>query len=187
MKVMDKTNELIVDQGIHFKNAFVHSPICCISRSSYLSGRYVHNNHCVGNGINTNCSSPWWQENIEPTCFAPYVQKAGYETFYAGKYLNAYGSPNAGGVAHIPPGWGHWYGLVGNSQYYNYKISNNGVEVAFGNNYTMDYYTNIIHTQAIGFLDEYFKNYSSNLGSAPPFLMVMATPSAHAPFTVCII
>ena len=61
----DKTNELVVNKGITFKNGFVHSPICCISRSSYMSGRYVHNNHCVSNGINGNCSSPWWQQNIQ--------------------------------------------------------------------------------------------------------------------------
>eukprot|EP01084_Bolivina_argentea_P173044 299712_1 len=180
---MDKTNELVVNKGITFKNGFVHSPICCISRSSYMSGRYVHNNHCTGNGIGANCSSPWWQQNIEPTCFAPYIQKAGYQTFYAGKYLNTYGSPNAGGVSHIPPGWTHWYGLVGNSKYYNYQISNNGIAQSFGHNYTQDYYTDIIRQQAMGFLDEYYKNYSDNLSDAPPFLIVMATPSAHAPFT----
>ena len=90
MKIMDKTNELIVDKGITFKNGFVHSPICCISRSSYMSGRYVHNNHCMGNNLNTNCSSLWWQQNIEPTCFAPYVEKAGYKTFYAGYMIYVY-------------------------------------------------------------------------------------------------
>ena len=99
------------------------------------------------------------------------------------KYLNQYGNNNAGGLAHIPPGWNHWYGLDGNSKYYNYQISNNGVPQSFGHNYTQDYYTDIIRNQAMGFLDDYYKNYSNDLSSAPPFLMVMATPSAHAPFT----
>ena len=39
MKIMDKTNELIVDKEITFKNSFVHSPICCLAPSSYMSER----------------------------------------------------------------------------------------------------------------------------------------------------
>ena len=30
---------------------------------------------------------------------------ANYSTFYAGKYLNNYGTPRVGGVQRIPPGW----------------------------------------------------------------------------------
>ena len=43
MKVMEQTKKLIVDQGITFTNAFVSTPICCVTRSSIMSGRYVHN------------------------------------------------------------------------------------------------------------------------------------------------
>ena len=54
---------------------------------------------------------------------AVHVQKQGYTTFYAGKYLNTYGEPNAGGLGHVPPGWDSWLGLQGNSKYYNYMVS----------------------------------------------------------------
>lgn len=63
MKIMTPTNELFVNKHITFDNGFVHSPIFCISRSSYMSGRYVHNNHCTGNGIEANCSSPWYVQS----------------------------------------------------------------------------------------------------------------------------
>ena len=31
---------------------------------------------------------------------------------YAGKYMNMYGLPAAGGVEQVPAGWDHWYGQV---------------------------------------------------------------------------
>ena len=31
---------------------------------------------------------------------------------YAGKYMNTYGFPGAGGVKQVPIGWDHWYGQV---------------------------------------------------------------------------
>ncbi len=173
--LMPKTNRLIVEQGLTFNNAFVHSPICCISRASYLSGRYVHNHHTINNSIAGNCDGPQWRDNTESFCYAPYVREQGYNTMYAGKYLNTYGfNGNAGGTAWIPKGWNNWYGLVGNSRYYGESISNNGTTQTYGQQYITDYYTNVLREQALGFLD-------LQKGDTP-FLMVVATPAAHAPF-----
>ena len=63
--------------------------------------------------------------------------------------MNNYGFPAAGGVEYIPPGWSHWFGLVGNSKYYNYDISNNGMKQSFGSNYSTDYYTNVLKKQGL--------------------------------------
>ena len=174
---MPKTMKLIVNNGMTFKNGFVSSPVCCVSRASILSGRYVHNHHTTNNSISGNCSSPFWQETIEPTCFAPIVQSQKYNTFYAGKYLNQYGSKKAGGTEHIPIGWTQWKGLVGNSKYYNYNISDNGKDLHYGTDYATDYYTDLIKNQSLEFLDNYGGNSSYSL------MMIMGTPAAHAKFT----
>ena len=71
-------------------------------------------------------------------------QSAGYETFFAGKYLNRYGFPDAGGVGRVPPGWSHWRALVGNSVYYNYTLSIDGKPEFHGNDYEKDYFTDVV-------------------------------------------
>jgi hypothetical protein len=55
-------------------------------------------------------------------------------------FICQYGCRKTGGVAHVPPGWDWWIGLVGNSRYYNYTLSVNGTAVFHSD----DYLTNVI-------------------------------------------
>ena len=41
-----------------------------------------------------------------------HLSRAGYRTFFAGKYMNQYGELDVGGVQHVPPGWHTWAALV---------------------------------------------------------------------------
>ncbi|XP_066495449.1 N-acetylglucosamine-6-sulfatase-like [Tiliqua scincoides] len=175
MNPMKKTKALIGSSGASFTNAFAVTPLCCPSRSSILTGMYPHNHLVRNNSLEGNCSSLLWQKFQEPFAFPVYLQKQGYQTFYAGKYLNQYGHPKAGGVEHIPMGWTHWQGLVGNSKYYNYTLSAYGREEKHGNLYEEDYLTDIITNRSLTFLEKL---------SRPPFLMVLAPPASHSPWTV---
>ena len=60
-------------------------------------------------------------------------------------------------------------------RYYNYTLNNNGVLEWHGDNYEQDYLTDLIGRKALNFLADY--------EGENPFLMVLATPSPHAPFT----
>jgi len=51
-------------------------------------GRYSHNHDVVNNSISGNCSSLFWQKNVEIDTFAVHAQAAKYKTYFAGKYLN---------------------------------------------------------------------------------------------------
>ncbi|XP_069693166.1 N-acetylglucosamine-6-sulfatase-like [Periplaneta americana] len=169
---MVKTRNLIANMGITFSNAFVTTPICCPSRASILSGQYQHNHHTVNNSVSGGCSSRHWQQHVEPRTWPAQLHEAGYTTFYAGKYLNQYGYEKTGGVEHLPPGWDWWIGLVGNSRYYNYTLSVNGTAEFHAN----DYLTDIIKDHALQFLRQ-------KQVTEKNFLMVLAPPAPHAPFT----
>ncbi|XP_066570395.1 glucosamine (N-acetyl)-6-sulfatase (Sanfilippo disease IIID), b [Amia ocellicauda] len=175
MTPMKKARTLIGDSGATFSNAFTVTPLCCPSRSSILSGKYPHNHQVRNNSLSGNCSSPAWQREQETQAFPVYLHKLNYQTFYAGKYLNQYGKPQAGGVSHVPPGWDQWHALVGNSQYYNYSLSVNGKEEQHGDHYATDYLTDLIVNRSVEFLDHRRKN--------QPFFLMLSSPAPHSPWT----
>ncbi|XP_014288816.1 N-acetylglucosamine-6-sulfatase isoform X2 [Halyomorpha halys] len=172
MAPMTKTKKLIKNEGIDFTNAFATTPICCPSRSTLLSGLYQHNHNVFNNSIEGGCSAIKWQKYLEKETFAVRLKENGYNTFYAGKYLNQYGNKNAGGASHVPPGWDTWIGLIGNSKYFNYTLSVNGKKKYFSSNYL----TRVIQSYARGFVKK-------QENSSYPFLMVIAPPAPHHPFT----
>ncbi|XP_004632186.1 N-acetylglucosamine-6-sulfatase [Octodon degus] len=176
MTPLKKTKALIGEMGITFSNAYVPSALCCPSRASILTGKYPHNHHVVNNTLEGNCSSTSWQKTQEPNTFPAILRSlCGYQTFFAGKYLNEYGSLDAGGLEHVPLGWSYWYALEKNSKYYNYTLSINGKARKHGENYSVDYLTDVLANVSLDFLD-----YKSNF---EPFFMMISTPAPHSPWT----
>ena len=212
MPIMNKTEKVLFSKSLKFTNAFVNSPCCCVSRASILTGRYVHNTKSYGNNLPGGCGDRYWIENMEPLSFGKILNDYGYTTFYGGKYKNVYPgntrwdlcqditSPlynktvinGAGRVCDvIPVGWDQWYGLHGNSLYYGYNIQDNHVTKHHGREYETDYLTDNIKRRALRFLRNELgkkeKKTADNDGNFnydyDPFLMVIAPPAPHDPFT----
>jgi len=167
LQFMPKLTKFMKEEGATYEHGYVSTPMCCPSRSSLLTGLYVHNHHVFTN--NDNCSSPFWIDNHEKRTFATYLQQSGYNTAYFGKYLNKYDGN------HVPPGWDEWNGLVKNSQFYNYTLNYNGIKKFHGFNYAKDYLPDIVTNKSLEFISENARSSNS------PFLAVLSYPAPHGP------
>src|SRR5215211_8531392 len=129
LRVMSNVNELLARQGATFTNNFVSFPLCCPSRTTFLTGQYGHNHTVMGNA-----PPQGGYEKLRPTensTLPVWLRAAGYHTIHIGKYLNGYGRADP---THVPAGWSEWYGSVDPSTYrfYGYTLNENGRLVNYG-------------------------------------------------------
>ena len=162
---MPNVSHKLIDRGIWFVNGFVDDPLCCPSRSSILTGNYVHRT-----GVWSN-RTPFggFPKFHDRSTVATWLHSAGYRTALFGKYLNQYGGK------YVPPGWDEWNAFSGmrHSFYYNYWMNVNGKLTSFGRD-PSDYSTSLLASRAASFIRTtpgplfvYFAPYAPHLPTTP--------------------
>ena len=103
-------------EGIHFENAFVSTSLCSPSRASILTGQYMHKHKVVDN-----------QRPVpKGTVFFPeYLQKAGVETAFIGKWHMGHDDDNP------RKGFDHWISFKGQGTYFDPLLNINGTQKQF--------------------------------------------------------
>ena len=95
--VMDALQSRLVRLGTSFQFNYSSYPLCCPSRASILTGQYAHNHGVMGNEP----PHGGFEKFNDSSTVATWLQAAGYNTLFLGKYLNRYGVTDP---HYIPPG-----------------------------------------------------------------------------------
>lgn len=171
---MEKTNQLVGEQGATFSNYFITTPLCCPSRASMLRGQYAHNTDILENSPGF---ARFFKLQEEENTLNVWLQDAGYRTALYGKYLNNY--PVNAGKNYVPPGWTDWAAFLGTDyegdMYYNYTMNENGTLVQYGDA-PEDYSTDVIRDKSLTFIDDSVKADS-------PFFLFVSVYAPHGPAT----
>lgn len=147
----------IANEGVHFQNAFVTTALCSPSRASILTGMYAHSHTVVDNQAPAPKSL---------TYFPQYLQKAGYQTSFFGKWHMG------GGDDQPRPGFNRWVSFPGQGVYYNPKLNIDGKQVSYTDS---AYITDVLTDLTIDWLKNRDKN--------KPFFVYLSHKAVHAEFS----
>lgn len=160
LKYMPNVKRLLKRGGTNFSNYFVSYSLCCVARTTLLTGQFAHN-HGVLSNFRSNDGGYYRFRDLpgrrnQKNSLGPWLKRAGYRTALVGKYLNEYGALDR---TEVPPGWNRWVGLLDNStyDYYNYALNIDGKVRYFGDpDYAkaqLDLATSVINDPATSFFD----------------------------------
>ncbi len=103
-QILTPNLDLLAGPGIIFKNAYVTTPICAVSRASFFSGQYARR-HGI-HGFSTMFSDSTWQD-----CYPELMRQAGYENAFIGKF-------GVGRAESMPASsFEYWRGIPGQPKY----------------------------------------------------------------------
>jgi N-acetylglucosamine-6-sulfatase len=169
VSVMPELKSLLIEEGTTFNNAFVTDPLCCPSRATFLRGQYSHNTHIAGNSPPEGGFGKFRRLGLERSTVATWLDDAGYDTFYAGKYMNGYDD-----TRYVPPGWDRWYGWLGmyHSPGGEYRLNQNGHIERYDMDQVHD--TDLLKDKAVDFIRDKW-------GDGKPFFAYVAPNAPHTP------
>ncbi len=149
---MDK----LAKEGAYMKNAFVTTSLCSPSRASILTGQYSHVHTIVDN---------YAPDPGNLIYFPEYLQKAGYQTAFFGKWHMGDHSDKQ------QPGFDHWESFEGQGVYYNPKLNINGKRIQYKDS---TYTTDLLTKHTLDWLE--------NRDKDKPFFAYLSHKSVHAEF-----
>jgi N-acetylglucosamine-6-sulfatase len=154
------------DHWVRFTNAFLNVPLCCPSRASILTGRYARHTGVESNGDGADLD--------ESSTLATWLDGAGYQTAFIGKYLNGYPWDRG---PYVPAGWDRFLAkrnLDVSTTYEGYPFIDQGVPLSAGTSGEA-YATSLLGNEASAFL--------RGASRAMPWFLVYAPSAPHEPWT----
>ncbi len=144
----------IAAEGVRFRNAFVVNSLCAPSRSTFLTGKYSHENGVANN------HTPMPLDSVN---YATILRDAGYTTAYFGKFHHDHQMER--------PGFDIIYSFIGQGQYQDCPVNINGTITP-----TKGWIDDITTDYLIDFLKD-------RKPDAKPFDIVLGFKSPHDPRT----
>jgi len=152
----------LAEGGVYFRNAFVTTALCSPSRATILTGQYMHNHGIVDNN----------QASTEGLTFFPeYLQQAGYETAFIGKW-------HMGAATDDPQrGFDHWVSFRGQGDYYPGDNPNRESVLNVNGEHVLQkgYITDELTDYALSWLED-------ERDPGKPFFLYLSHKAVHADF-----
>ena len=148
--------DAIARKGAYLPNAYVTTALCSPSRASILTGQYAHRHRVVDN------DSPL-PKGL--TFFPQYLQQAGYETAFIGKWHMG------GPTDHPQPGFSHWVSFKGQGSY---LPNADGLNVDGRKTPQKGYITDELNSYALEWL--------SRQTGRKPFMLYLSHKAVHSEF-----
>ncbi len=173
MLVMKTVAKELKRKGVTMKRFYDNFPLCCPSRTTILTGQYAHNHHVLSNSP-PDGGYGVFNELHGDNNLPVWLQQAGYQTSYVGKFLNGYAEPDEYGTvpSDVPMGWNDWHVLApSRAQYFNYTLNQNGRLRQF-TEAEEDYSTDVFTNKAKRFI-------RGNARTATPFFLELGYAAPH--------
>ena len=146
----------LASEGAYFPNTYVTTSLCSPSRASILTGLFSHSHTVVDNAA---------PDPGNLTFFPEYLQEAGYQTGYFGKW-------HMGNHSDEPqPGFSHWESFRGQGVYYGPTLNINGERVTYDESV---YISDLLTEHAVEWLEEREED--------QPFFMYLSHKAVHSQF-----
>jgi arylsulfatase A-like enzyme len=149
------------DDWARFSNATVNTALCCPSRATFLTGQTSPHH-----GIESNSETSLFKGR---STVADWLDDAGYQTGFVGKYMNKFPWDEADN--YIPEGWDYWAGYTGSMTYTNFTLNENGNVVAYSGGANNS--TDVLSDQAVDYIDQVRKR--------KPFFAFISYLGPHGP------